>query len=247
MGDELADQLSPGAAPRRGLGRGLGAILPARSAQPLSLLPHVAGHHLGSRGGVDPLTGLANRAELIEQLDDALRRAEVEGATLAVVVLGLDGFRHVNSAYGHGVGDSLLRQFGRRLARSRRGTDVVGRLGGDEFGVVCPRVGSPEAAGRMSARLSREMTAPLLEGGVEHRLTATVGIVLADPIRQPASSGRALLRRADLAMQRAKDAGEGCALFDSLVDAHQPPRWNTSAAVRPGLPAEAPGRSSRPG
>jgi len=246
MEEELADQLSPGGATRRGLGRGLGAILPAHSPGPLGVLLHVAGRHLESSGNGDPLTGLANRTGLLERLDEALDRAEADGTALAVVVIGLDGFRHVNAACGADVGDVLLREFGRRLSASRRAIDTVARLGGDEFGMACPRVGSPEAGCRMVQRLREEMAAPFPAAGVEHRLEATMGIVVTGHGATP-TTGRALLRRADMAMQRAKDAGERWALFDPLVDAHQQPRWNTSLAVRVGRPAEAPSRSSVPG
>lgn len=246
MAEDLADQLTTSGTPRRGLGRGLGAILPSHNPRPLGVLLQVAGRHLGPRPAGDPLTGLANRPELIERLDEALQQAQRERTALAVVVLGLDGFRHVNAMYGHSVGDTLLRDLGSRLAASRRAGDLVARLGGDEFAMVCPRVGSPESGCRMAGRLREEMAAPLLVDQVEHRLEATMGLVVTEP-GVALESGRALLRRAHLAMQRAKDAGERWAMFEPLIDAHQRPRWNSSSVVRTGRPAEAPGRSSEPG
>jgi diguanylate cyclase (GGDEF)-like protein len=181
---------------RRGLGRGLGAILPARGLA-----------YPGSASAPAP----SRPPSLHERLDDALDEARRDGVPVAVVVFGLDGFRHLNAQFGHEVGDAVLQGLADRLSANRRGGDVAGRLRADEFLVLCPRV-THEAEGRVLARLEREVEEPLAVSGNEHRLRATFGIVVVGP--KDDSSGRALLRRADLAMHRAKDERRRWARFD---------------------------------
>jgi diguanylate cyclase (GGDEF)-like protein len=192
---------------RRGLGRGLGAILPANG------LPHTdsgpGGHRLAAE---DPLTGLAQRPRLLERLDHALAQARQDGVAVAILVFGLDGFRHVNAAFGHDAGDRVLRDLGDRLSRSRRAADTVARLGGDEFAVVCPRVDGARAAGRVAARLAEEIERPIVVDGIEYRLGATIGIAVTPRGGGPWPA-RTLLGHADLAMHRAKDDGLRWSVF----------------------------------
>ena len=187
---------------RRGLGRGLGAILPANG------LAHGGVVAAPSRveSVEDPLTGLARRELLLERLDEVQASARQDNVAVAVLVFGLDGFRHVNAAFGHDAGDRVLRELGERLARSRRAGDVVARLQGDEFAVVCPRVDGARAAGRVAARLAEDLERPIVAGGVEHRLRATFGIAVTGP-GADGDGGRTLLWHADIAMHRAKDDG----------------------------------------
>jgi len=229
---------------RRGLGRGLSAILPARPSGPLNVLP---GHQQQAQPATttDPLTGLLTRNQLIEKLDRVLAGAAVDRSRLAVVALGLDGFRHVNVTHGQQAGDLLLRRVGDHLAAARRSSDLVARIGGDEFAVVCPRVASEAAARRVVDRLAAEVEGPFLVGGIQHRLTASFGLVLTEP-GGGHLPGRTLVRRADLTSQRAKDAGARLALFDQLADAHQAPRWNTSSGERRRRREDRLGTSSSP-
>ncbi|MHB8296614.1 MAG: diguanylate cyclase, partial [Acidimicrobiales bacterium] len=92
----------------------------------------------------DPLTGLANRRSLLAELDRAIAEGTADGMVLAVAFVDLDGFKDVNDAHGHQVGDTLLRAVGSRLANVVRAPDLVARLGGDEF-VVMARIPAPEA------------------------------------------------------------------------------------------------------
>jgi diguanylate cyclase (GGDEF)-like protein len=164
----------------------------------------------------------------------------------------LDGFRHVNLTHGQHTGDLLLRRVADNLGGARRSADLVARIGGDEFAVVFTRVATEDAARRVLDRLSAEVAGPFLVGGDHHHLVATFGVVLAEPGRG-SDAGRTLVRRADLTMQRAKDAGLRSALFHELVlpapvpgpaDPHHRPRWNTSAAERRGRADDRLGASS---
>ncbi len=163
-----------------------------------------------------PLTGLANRALLLDRLDHAIELAsrahrDRTGAgtgRLAVLYVDLDRFKRVNDSLGHGVGDLLLCRVAERLGASVRRCDTVGRLGGDEFLVVLERVADREEAAMVAQRLLDGLSS-LREVG-EHRvhLTASIGIAV-HPLQgngeSPDSTG--LMRMADSAMQAAKTAG----------------------------------------
>ncbi|HMK62520.1 MAG TPA: GGDEF domain-containing protein [Acidimicrobiales bacterium] len=192
---------------RRGLGRGLSALLPQ--------LPENI-----KRPRCDALTGLPGPDLLVQRIDAALGQARADDADGAVIVLGLTGFRHINRLYGHDVGDALLQQVGARLASRRRAYDELARVGGDEFAVLCLKVGARNNAARLVTRLQREVEEPLAVNGLSHRLTATAGVgwMSASGVR---GGGRSLIRQADLAMQWAKDEGMPWALFDP--DIHQAP------------------------
>lgn len=238
-------------ATRHGLGRGLASIIPERAAGPPGALRHLAERRSthSQHPGRDPLTGLASRAELVDRLDGGvLARSGTDlGAhgMVAVVALGVNGLRHVNAVHGYDVGDTLLWRLGERLVASRRETDLVSRLGGDEFCVVCTQVASASVVPRILDRLSTQVGAPITAGAVEHRVQATFGVVLSDPARR--LSARTLLRRADLAMHQAKDAGQRWVLFEADGGAHHRPRWNTSSNPRVGRRAEVVVASSAAG
>jgi diguanylate cyclase (GGDEF)-like protein len=165
----------------------------------------------------DPLTGLPNRALLDDRLAQALAACRRSGNVLAVLFVDLDTFKVVNDLFGHHVGDQLLKHIADRLAAARRSSDTVSRFGGDEFVVVCPDVKTSAVACHIAEHLLEEISAPAVVEGLEHRLTASVGIALS-------ASGAAnqtpemLLRNADTAMYRAKEAGGGgWELFDDAM------------------------------
>ncbi|MGD0255739.1 MAG: EAL domain-containing protein [Acidimicrobiales bacterium] len=165
----------------------------------------------------DPLTGLPNRALLDDRLVQALASARRAGNVLAVLFVDFDTFKVVNDLFGHHIGDQLLRQMADRLAAARRSSDTVARFGGDEFVVVCPDVKTSAAACRIAEHLLAELAEPAEVEGVEHRLTASVGIALST--RGVANqSPETLLRNADTAMYRAKEeGGAGWELFDDAM------------------------------
>jgi diguanylate cyclase (GGDEF)-like protein len=151
----------------------------------------------------DPLTGLANRTLLRDRLEHALARSqrEEERAT-GVLFVDLDNFKQVNDAYGHAAGDAVLVELGRRLRAAVRPADTVARLGGDEFVVVCEEVDADDVM-TLGRRLLAAVGEPLTVRGVQHELTASIGIALGrtDP--------DALLGDADAAVYQAKAAGRG--------------------------------------
>jgi diguanylate cyclase (GGDEF)-like protein/PAS domain S-box-containing protein len=148
----------------------------------------------------DPLTGLANRTLLRDRLYHALARRE-RGATTALFV-DLDNFKQVNDAHGHATGDTVLVEIAKRLHTAVRPGDTIARLGGDEFVAVCEGIDA-DAALTIGRRLQDAIQLPLIVGGSEHRLSASIGIALGD------SDPDALLADADAASYRAKAAGGG--------------------------------------
>lgn len=158
------------------------------------------------RATTDPLTGLANRALLLEHLDTALGA----GVGLTVALLDLDGFKGVNDSLGHEVGDALLREVAVRLTAASEPDELVARLGGDEFAVV-----STAGATSLAERLLRTLGPPTVIQGSAIRLGASVGLVASGP-----GSGTVtqLLRHADVAMYVAKSSGgHRCEVYDAQM------------------------------
>ena len=153
----------------------------------------------------DPLTGLANRALLVERLDVALARRSEDGRLLALLFLDLDRFKLVNDTLGHEAGDELLRQTAARLQATVRPQDVVARLGGDEFVVLCEDVEDTADARSVADRVVHALSRPLTLRDREIHVSASVGVVTDAGER----SSRELLRDADAAMYRAKEEGRG--------------------------------------
>ena len=150
----------------------------------------------------DPLTGLANRTLLRDRLEHALARSERETGATAVLFVDLDNFKRVNDEHGHAAGDAALVELGRRLQTAVRPGDTIARMGGDEFVALCEDV-SEESALTVGRRLLEAIQLPFTSGGVEHELSASVGIALGH------SDPDALLANADTATYRAKAAGRG--------------------------------------
>jgi diguanylate cyclase (GGDEF)-like protein/PAS domain S-box-containing protein len=152
----------------------------------------------------DSLTGLPNRALFSDRLAHAIERRGRAQAT-AVYFLDLDRFKRINDSLGHTAGDEVLREIAARVQRMLRPDDTVARFGGDEFTVLCESVGGVLEAVGVADRLQREIAQPLRAGGAELRLTASIGIALAEP-GEEADSSR-LVEDADAAMYRAKERG----------------------------------------
>lgn len=155
------------------------------------------------RSASDPLTGLANRGHVLTVLKRAVEVDDIS-APIGVLFIDLDGFKAVNDRHGHAAGDELLAIVAQRMKAAVRPTDVVGRLGGDEFLIVGVGLTSLDRAEALAQRLITSISAPYqLRDGITAKLGASVGVALA---RSPAS-GTAVLAVADEAMYEAKRQG----------------------------------------
>ncbi|TMC03640.1 MAG: EAL domain-containing protein [Chloroflexi bacterium] len=159
----------------------------------------------------DLLTGLPNRALLIERLQQQLLRQTRTGESVAVLVMDLTDFKAVNDSLGHAVGDELLKQVGPRLSASLRAADTMARLGGDEFAILLP--GTDETG---AARVAQKMLAALEQAfpleGETLDIGASVGVAVAPA---HATQAEQLLSRADVAMYAAKGSLSGLAVFSA--------------------------------
>ncbi|WP_372727908.1 EAL domain-containing protein [Nocardioides sp.] len=149
----------------------------------------------------DALTGLPNRVLIQDRLRHALEAARRGKESVAVLLLDLDNFKLVNDLAGHAEGDELLVQVAARLRDCLRDEDSIGRVGGDEFLVVCAH-SDAERATAVAERLHRALRAPVVVAGRQLKISASIGIALSPP----ADAG-ILLRSADTAMYHAKTAG----------------------------------------
>ncbi len=163
----------------------------------------------------DSLTGLPNRALFTDRLTHAIGRRGRDAAT-AVYFLDVDRFKRINDSLGHGAGDEVLREVAARIQSTMRPGDTVARFGGDEFTVLCESVGGVLEAVGVADRLQRELAEPIYAGGAELRLSASIGIAIAEPGDE--MNGSRLVEDADAAMYRAKERGGArTELFDMAM------------------------------
>ena len=152
----------------------------------------------------DALTGLPNRASFAEHLEEAVRRARRTGWTLGVMFLDLDRFKVINDSLGHDSGDQLLRVAAGRIKRSVRDSDMLFRMGGDEFTVLLESVRGPEETAAVARRIIDTIAEPVQLQQHEIRTTVSIGMALF-PKDDP--TGERLVKSADTAMYRAKELG----------------------------------------
>ena len=156
-----------------------------------------------------------NRALLEEQLVRALDGAQRAGSSIAVLFVELDGWQEVNQQFGAGAAEQVAREVASRLSVARRKTDIVSRVAGDKFVVVCADVHSDTDALRISSIILDGAARPVVVHGVEHRVRPTVGIVLTDPAASESADN--VLENAELAMYWARDEGRASRLFDPSI------------------------------
>jgi diguanylate cyclase (GGDEF)-like protein/PAS domain S-box-containing protein len=153
----------------------------------------------------DSLTGLPNRRLLKEHLQHAQADANRHSHSVALMIVDLDDFKHINDTLGHTIGDELLVEIARRLRLIVRECDVVARLGGDEFAILSASANDAEEFGALAERLVEQMSLPVPIGDVVVRSSASVGIAVnSGNVGDPG----ALLAQADLALYAAKAAGK---------------------------------------
>jgi len=154
----------------------------------------------------DTLTSLPNRALFGDRLRTAIGRLRRAQRPLAVLFVDLDRFKYINDSMGHGAGDLVLFETAARLSQVIRPTDTLGRFGGDEFTVLCEDVDGIEGATTIADRIIEAVREPMIVGGREIYVGASVGIALAND-RTATPDG--LLSDADAAMYSAKESGRG--------------------------------------
>jgi diguanylate cyclase (GGDEF)-like protein/PAS domain S-box-containing protein len=181
----------------------------------------------------DPLTGLANRALLTDRAEQALVRSARSGATVAVLLIDLDGFKSVNDSLGHQVGDIVLCEVARRLESLVRSEDTVARLGGDEFVILIGDVSGLEEISALAERVCDVLRPQFALPGWNYAVTASVGVALG-------SAGKVdvhdLLRDADTAMYVVKTGGrDSVKLFAPSMHARAHERFRLQVDLREAL------------
>jgi diguanylate cyclase (GGDEF)-like protein len=183
----------------------------------------------------DGLTGLPNRTLLLDRVAHALARNDQRRQRLAVFLIDLDRFNLVNDSLGHDAGDELLCRLVPRFATAIRQGDTLARLGGDKFAVLCEQLPSEVAAIRIANQLTTALEEPIVVGGDEHTVSATIGIALSTG----ESTAAELLRDADAAVYHAKKAGgRRFDLFDKHMRDRVLGRVRTESALRAALANE---------
>ncbi len=182
----------------------------------------------------DPLTGLPNRRFFNEQLDEILQDVTAEGGQVAVLMLDLDGFKNINDVYGHMVGDKALMEFAARIGETAKGS-LIARVGGDEFAIIRPNFSSLDEVTSLARRITQTIAEPFIIAGIETALGVGIGIAIAP---DDAAHPDELVRRADLALYRAKADGRCCTrFFEPAMDSHVEKRAAIERALRAAIAA----------
>jgi diguanylate cyclase (GGDEF)-like protein len=160
----------------------------------------------------DGLTGLPVRNVLLERLEHALDEIKRQTNSLAVLMVDVDNFKHINDTLGHAMGDQVLITIGNRLQESLRSTDTVARMGGDEFTVLLTGLNHSEEAQKIASQLVSKISEPMVLQGIPVEVSVSVGVAT-----YPASGSdvKTLLRNSDAALYRAKTRGRNCYQMDS--------------------------------
>lgn len=177
----------------------------------------------------DELTGLANRRLMMDRLKQALANAHYHEHKMGLLFLDLDLFKRINDSLGHQAGDEVLQSIARRIEESVREGDSVARLGGDEFTVLVPEVESLHLLESLAARLTRVLTQPLSIQKNHLVVSTSIGISV---YPEDGTTAEALLKHADTAMYRAKEAGRNSYCF---YNPQMGERSNADLALENGL------------
>jgi len=190
----------------------------------------MAADRLHQMAHYDPLTGLPNRWFFHDSLTRTLAYATLNAFRVAVLCIDLDNFKTVNDTLGHAIGDELLGQFSDRLVRCVRTRDTVGRLGGDEFALILLIKDGQDGASLVANKIREVLLAPFDLRGNEVFITASIGITI-HPV--DAEDADTLLKYADTAMYRAKQAGRDTyRFFTPQMNADVQERQSLESALR---------------
>jgi diguanylate cyclase (GGDEF)-like protein len=180
----------------------------------------------------DAMTGLPNRAAALERLQEAIDRTARSGKTVTLLFCDLDGFKVVNDAYGHAVGDAVLKEIANRLLGQSRDAEMVARLGGDEFVVIAEGIDNPSDAAAFGQRLIEAVEHPIQMEDARFHLSCSVGVTLSDADATPTL----LLSQADFAVYEAKRSGKAQVMcFDSSMQAAVDDRFALESELREAL------------
>ncbi|NVZ66516.1 EAL domain-containing protein [Pseudomonas gingeri] len=192
----------------------LDARLEARTADLADSLT-LANQELTQLALHDTLTGLPNRVLLADRIDQAMHKVSADGGCFALMFIDLDGFKPVNDAFGHHMGDQLLREVALRLREDLRTQDTLARIGGDEF-VLLAQLAEPDDALQVASRQVNLLSQAFRVSGHDLQISASIGIVMYPGNGQTAEE---LLMNADAAMYHAKGAGKnGHSFFDASMN-----------------------------
>lgn len=190
---------------------GVGVMM---SVAATSLYLAVLVYRLERQAATDPLTGLSNRVRLEKAIARTLAARGTEADQTALLLIDLDGFKEVNDAHGHAVGDELLQRFAMLLASHMRRGDTLARLGGDEFVVLAHHLDGNEGALAVANRIHAILRDMRNVGGYPVAISASIGVcMLAEGAGSASASSRTLMRAADSAMYLAKSRGNGQTAF----------------------------------
>lgn len=169
----------------------------------------------------DVLTGLANRALFRDRVKHALKVADREQQTVAILLMDLDRFKEINDTLGHHHGDIVLQEAARRLQTTLRETDTIARLGGDEFAMVLPNVPDPAAVLLVAEKIRVALRVPFTVQGLTLDVRASIGVAFFPGHGRDVDT---LIQRADVAMYLAKTAQSGCEIYAVERDQYSPSR-----------------------
>lgn len=204
------------------------------ASQRMAKLVHRATH--------DPLTGLANRHQLLRQLAQAIGEQRGRAGHVAAIFLDLDHLKYVNDAFGHAAGDRLLVSSARRLAQAVRPADDIARIGGDEFLVIATGVNDSVTALDLADRVRRALTGHLRIGELDLEFSVSIGLALTDADVMDLDDDDAasmLISNADTAMYQSKQNGRGrCTLFTSQMRSTARQRTHMASELSQSIAAE---------
>lgn len=169
-----------------------------------------ANTQLAQQAYYDALTELPNRRLLQDRMRQAFRRLRGSEHQVGALFLDLDGFKQINDAHGHNVGDEVLRVVAAKICTVVRLQDTVARLGGDEFFVLLEDLDNPQEVAQVAERVLQILHAPIVIQDLHLHVGVSIGIAF---YPQDAQSAEDLIQHADHAMYQAKSAGKGCYVF----------------------------------
>jgi diguanylate cyclase (GGDEF)-like protein len=181
----------------------------------------------------DVLTGLLNRTYVQREFQALLDDAKARGEQIGLLFIDLDRFKTINDSLGHAAGDELLIESARRLRNAVRETDVVARVGGDEFLILMNNASDRARLDSVAERIRRELSRPVLVGNCELQVTPSTGISV---FPDDGEDVETLMRSADLALYEAKDNGRNChRYFSAAMKERAETRLETESSLRRAL------------